>query len=167
MGTRAFDFPFSLLGGVAIGLLALAVPATTAVSSGAAISAASLDAAWQACNARQLSSADRIAHCTTIIESGRAKPMARGQALVAPGFGYVLQKDLDNALTDFSAAIRQNPKLATAYYYRGAILADRDPNRALADVTKAISLNPKDADYFRRAARSTSSGRTIRAPLPT
>src|SRR5437868_661511 len=150
MGIRTFDIRFSLLGGVAIGLLAFAAPALAAVSSGAATSATSLDAAWKACNARQLSSPDRIAHCTTIIESGRAKPTARGQALVARGFGYVLQKDIDNALTDFSAAIRVNPKLATAYYYRGAVLADRDPKRALADLTKAISLNPKDADHFRQ-----------------
>ena len=99
---------------------------------------------------RQLSSADRIAYCTTIIKSGRAKPAARAQALMARGFGYVLQKDLDRALADFDAAIRNNPKLATAYYYRGAIRVERDPKRALADINKAISLNPKDADYFRQ-----------------
>ena len=89
-------------------------------------------------------------HCTTII--GRAGPSprpARGRWWHA-GFGYVLQKDLDRALADFDAAIRNNPKLAAAYYYRGAIRVERDPERALADIDKAISLNPNDADYLRQ-----------------
>ena len=73
---RAYDFRLSVLGGVAIGLLAFAVPAGATVTSGAAALATSLDDAWRACNAPQLSSAGRIAHCTTIIESGRAKPVA-------------------------------------------------------------------------------------------
>jgi tetratricopeptide (TPR) repeat protein len=47
-------------------------------------------------------------------------------------------------LADFDAAIRNNPKLAAAYYYRAAIQMGRDPKRALADISKAISLNPKD-----------------------
>src|SRR5262249_46911833 len=141
------DFRLSVLGGVAIGLLAFAVPAAATVPSSAEALATSLDDAWRACNAPQLSSADRIAHCTTIIESGRAKPVARAQALMARGFGYVFPKDFDRALADFDAAIRNNPKLAAAYYYRGAI--QRDPKRALADINKAISLNPRDPDYFR------------------
>ena len=144
------DFHLSIVGGVAIGLLALAAPATAAVTSGAAALATSLDDAWRACNARQFSPADRIAYCTTIIKSGRAKPAARAQALMARGFGYVFQKDFDRALADLDAAIRDNPKLATAYYYRGSILTERDPKRALADLSKAIALNPKDADYFRQ-----------------
>jgi len=144
-----FDFHLSVLGGVVTGLLALAVPAAATVTSGEITPATSLDDAWRACNAPQLSPADRIAYCTPIIESGRAKPAARAQALVARGFGYVSQKDLEHALADFEAAIRSNPKLATAYYYRGAIQMERDPKRALADINKAISLNPKDPDYFR------------------
>ena len=150
MRARCYDFRLSVLGGVAIGLLAFAVPAAATVTSGAAALATSLDDAWRACNAPQLSSADRIAYCTTIIESGRAKPAARAQALMARGFGYVFQKDFDRALADFDAAIRTNPKLAAAYYYRGAIQIERDPKRALADINKAISLNPKDPDYFRQ-----------------
>src|SRR5262245_28235004 len=149
MRARCYDFRLSVLGGVAIGLLAFAVPAAATVTSGAEALATSLDDAWRACNAPQLSSADRIAHCTTIIESGRAKPVAHAQALMARGFGYVFQKDFDRALADFDAAIRNNPKLAAAYYYRGAIQMGRDPKHALADINKAISLNPRDPDYFR------------------
>src|SRR5262249_14810589 len=77
--------------------------------------------------------------------SSRAGPSPRP----ARGFGYAFQKDFDRALADFDAATRNNPKLAAAYYYRGAIQMERDPKRALADINKAISLNPRDPDYFR------------------
>ena len=159
MRARTYDFHLSFLGGLAFGLLALVAPAAAAVSPGSASLATSLDDAWRACNATQLNSLDRIANCTMIIESGRAKPAARANALVARGFGHVFQENLDGALTDFSAAIRDNPKLATAYYYRGAILVNRDPKRALADVNKAISLNPKDADYFRERSSMYVKGK--------
>ena len=76
MRALCYDFRLSVLGGVAIGLLAFAVPAAATVTSGATGPATSLDDAWRACNAPQLSSADRIAYCTTIIESGQAKPAA-------------------------------------------------------------------------------------------
>jgi tetratricopeptide (TPR) repeat protein len=129
MRSRCYDFRLSVLGGVAIGLLAFAAPAAATVTSGDAALATSLDDAWKACNAPQLSSADRIAHCTTIIESGQAKPVAVAQALVARGYGYVFQKDFDRALADFDAAIRNNPNLAAAYYYRGAIQMERSRGR--------------------------------------
>jgi tetratricopeptide (TPR) repeat protein len=163
MRSRYYDFRLSVLGGVAIGLLAFAVPAVATVTSGAAALAPSLDDAWRACNAPQLPSADRIAHCTTIIESGQADAVARAQALVARGFGYVFQKDFDRALADFDAAIRNNPKLAAAYYYRGAIQMERDPERALADINKASRSIRGTPTIFARAARYTPSGRNIRA----
>ena len=83
MRARCYDFRLSVLGGVAIGLLAFAVPAVATVTSGAAALATSLDDAWRACNAPQLSSADRIAHCTTIIEFGPGQ--ARGPRAGADG----------------------------------------------------------------------------------
>jgi hypothetical protein len=61
MRARCYDFRLSVLSGVAIGLLAFAVPAAATVTSGAAAPATSLDDAWRACNAPQLSSADRAA----------------------------------------------------------------------------------------------------------
>ena len=153
MRARCFDLRLSVLGGAAIGLLAFTAPAAATVASGTAALATALDDAWKACNAPQLSPAARIANCTTIIESARTRRAAQAQALAARGFGYLSQKDLDRAFADFDAAVRRNPKLAVAYYYRGAIQMERDPKRALADINKAISLNPKDPDYFRE--RST------------
>ena len=153
MRARCFDLRLSVLGSAAIGLLAFTAPAAATVASGTAALATALDDAWKACNAPQLSPAARIANCTTIIESARTRRAAQAQALAARGFGYLSQKDLDRAFADFDAAVRRNPKLAVAYYYRGAIQMERDPKRALADINKAISLNPKDPDYFRE--RST------------
>ena len=153
MRARCFDLRLSVLGGAAVGLLAFTAPAAATVASGTAALATALDDAWKACNAPQLSPAARIANCTTIIESARTRRAAQAQALAARGFGYLSQKDLDRAFADFDAAVRRNPKLAVAYYYRGAIQMERDPKRALADINKAISLNPKDPDYFRE--RST------------
>jgi len=111
--------------------------------------AASLQKAWDACNARQISSADRIAHCTTVIESEGVRAVSRAQALTARGFARMLSKDFTGALADFDAAIRENPKLATAHYYRGAILSQSDPDSALASLGEAIALNPKDPDFYR------------------
>src|SRR5262245_22076361 len=67
MRARCYNFRLSVLGGVAISLLAFAVPAAATVTSVTEAPATSLDDAWRACNAPQLSSANRIAHCTTII----------------------------------------------------------------------------------------------------
>jgi tetratricopeptide (TPR) repeat protein len=80
------------------------------------------------------------------------KPDAHAQALVARGFGYIAQKELARALADFDAAIEQNPNLAAAHYYRGAILSQSDPDAGLAALNKAISLNAKDPDFFRERA---------------
>ena len=119
------------------------------VGLGSAASAASLQDAWKGCNARQMSAADRIAQCSTVVNSSNVNPESRAQALTARGFARLAQKDFARAIADFDAAISQNPNLAVAYYYRGALRAQTDPERAIADLDKAIAINPKDADYFR------------------
>src|SRR3954454_5840526 len=150
MNICMYDSRFAAALGAAVGLLLSVAPVSAAVPSQPAAAAVTLDDAWRACNARKLSAADRIAHCTTFIQSTGAKRTARAQALMGRGFGYIAQKDLGRALADFDAAIKQNPKLAAAYYYRGAILTPSDPDRALAAFNTAIALNPKDADFFRQ-----------------
>jgi tetratricopeptide (TPR) repeat protein len=131
--------PFAVSALCAAALLAVTWPA----------SAASVQDAWKGCNARQALPAERIVQCSTVIDSRDVKPEYRAQALTARGFARMLQKDFVGALPDFDAAIEQNPNLATAHYYRGALLAQSDPDRAIADLNKAISINPKDADFFR------------------
>ena len=149
MRVLARDFRLSILGGVALACLGLA-PGAAAVRTPAPVAALSIPDAWKACNANKIAPADRIAHCTTIIDYRHTKPDARALALTARGFGHIAQKDNDAALADFEAAIRTYPKLATAYFYRGAMLTDRDPKRALADLDKAISLEPNNALSYRQ-----------------
>jgi tetratricopeptide (TPR) repeat protein len=62
------------------------------------------------------------------------------------------QKDFDQAIVNFTKAIRLNPNYARAYYYRGdAYGLLYDPNLALADCTQAIRLDPNNAEaYFHR-----------------
>jgi tetratricopeptide (TPR) repeat protein len=48
------------------------------------------------------------------------------------------------AIADYSEAIRLDPNLAVAYYYRGLAYAyDEEHDRAMADFSEAISLDPK------------------------
>src|ERR1043165_5670956 len=98
----ARDFRSSVFGGVALACLGLAPPAA-AIRAPAPLVALSIPDAWKACNARQLAAAERIAHCTTIIDYRHTKPDARALALTARGFGHIAQKDNDAALADFEA----------------------------------------------------------------
>ncbi len=52
---------------------------------------------------------------------------------------------LDEAMADFSEAIRQNEEFAAAWCDRGAVHAERgERNQALADLTRALRLDPQD-----------------------
>src|SRR4029079_10339728 len=74
-----------------------------------AAGAATLREAWEACTARQIRAADRLANCSAIIESDAVKPSIRAQALSARGFAHLAERNLDRALADFDAAIKENP----------------------------------------------------------
>lgn len=58
---------------------------------------------------------------------------------------YLLKRDYDKAIADFSAAIAFEPTVAKHFYNRGvARFQMGDSARALADFDHAIQLNPKD-----------------------
>src|ERR1700728_1619137 len=92
---------------------------------------------------------ERIASCTTLIDSGRYQPANlailrhdRGVALRAKG-------DLANAVIDFSEAVTLNPDYARAFADRGsARLAQHDLDGAVADLDAAIRLDATDAAAF-------------------
>ena len=64
---------------------------------------------------------------------------------MAHSFPTRRSSDLDRALTDFDAAIKYNPSLATAYGNRGYLYhRKRDMTRALADYSAGIKLEPND-----------------------
>ena len=77
----------------------------------------------------------------------------------ARGLAYLNNSDYDNAIADFTQAIKLNPDYSAevyfdrgeAYYKRGSAYADKgDYNRAIADYTQAIWLNPNDAETYSR-----------------
>jgi tetratricopeptide (TPR) repeat protein len=95
-----------------------------------------------------------IAGCTRIIDDVGEGATMRGVAYVARGLAWQKKGDFDRALTDFSDAIRMNPKDALAYNDRGMLWRGRgDLERAIADFTAAIAIDPlphSDEAYARR-----------------
>jgi tetratricopeptide (TPR) repeat protein len=61
------------------------------------------------------------------------------------------QQDMNNALVDFSSAIREDPKLIAAYYYRGRVcIIARQPrllDQAIKDFEEASKLAPNNARF--------------------
>jgi len=56
---------------------------------------------------------------------------------------FYINKDYDRAISDFSKAIKINPKSYDAYVHRGSALNDkRDYDRAISDFSEAIKINP-------------------------
>src|SRR5437899_2823997 len=71
------------------------------------------------------------------------------EACVKGGVQKFNQGDYKGAISDFSEAIRLNPKLAPAYSWRGlARTKTNDPDGAIADLTEAIDLKPDYAIPF-------------------
>jgi tetratricopeptide (TPR) repeat protein len=71
------------------------------------------------------------------------------------GIVYGNKGDYDRAITDFTEAIRLNPKLGTAFSNRGLAYEKKGGyDRAIADFNEAIRLNPNDALSFCRRGRS-------------
>jgi len=52
--------------------------------------------------------------------------------------------ETDRALSDFTKAIKMNPRFAMAYYYRGmAYHRKREYDQVISDYTKAIEIDPQ------------------------
>jgi tetratricopeptide (TPR) repeat protein len=65
------------------------------------------------------------------------------------GLEALQRNDHDLALACFNEAIKHNPKLAPAYYYRALTLAGKKSyDKAIEDMEEAIRLNPKNASYY-------------------
>jgi tetratricopeptide (TPR) repeat protein len=88
---------------------------------------------------------ERILACTRVIESGGEVKWA----FVSRGNAYFDAGDNDSAIGNYTAAIRIDPKYATAVNNRAyAYMAKGDLDRALADSKKTIQLEPKDPSFF-------------------
>jgi len=82
------------------------------------------------------------------------EPAPDAATLLARGNGHRSRGDLDRAIADYDAALKENPKLADAHHNRGvAWHAKGDRRRALADFDAALRLQPDFHDA--RASRRT------------
>ena len=94
--------------------------------------------------------------------SGKAaKALLRGNSFCG--------RDLDRAIVEYDAAIRDNPKYADAYCMRAIAYADKgDHEKAIADYVEAIRLNPKYADaYCMRGVAYPAKRANETRPSPT
>lgn len=88
--------------------------------------------------------ADRIiAACGVLIDSARTMKADRIKALVARAGAYDRKDMVDNAISDYDAALWLDPGLADIFNIKGELWRKKgDRRRALADFAAAIKLNP-------------------------
>jgi len=86
-------------------------------------------------------------------DCNRALRLARGDAeiLDSRGLVYLRLGKPDDAIADYDAALKKNPKVATSFYGRAlAELAKGEKAQGQADIASAERLNPQIADFFVR-----------------
>lgn len=91
--------------------------------------------------------------CNTALQLIRKSGMAQMSALtlINRGLVYLRQGRLDDAIGDYDAALKQNPKLASSLFGRAlAELGKGEKAQGQADIAEAERLNPKVADFFAR-----------------
>ena len=115
---------------------------------------------WDLCTGKADVEWDRqIKYCTALIESGKETPQGMAVAYCNRGNAWSAKGDLDRAITDYSEAIRVDPKYARAYYNLGyAWQAEGDLDRAIANYSEAIKLDPKSISYSNRGAAWSAKG---------
>src|SRR5437016_1925492 len=115
----------------------------------AATNVFAMDTAWDACEMPTVDQR-RIASCTEVLGRGERETQSkRSQAYVSRGAAYQFKFDYDQAIADYSEAIRLDPKNADIYSRRGtAYQLKSDYDRAIADYSEAIRLDPKNANIY-------------------
>jgi len=79
-----------------------------------------------------------------------AQSIQQSDAYYNRGLAYLDEKDYDKAISDFTEAIRLDPKF-DAYFHRGVAYAEKgDHDKAISDYTEAIRLEPNDVAYYNR-----------------
>lgn len=91
----------------------------------------------------------RIASCTTVIESGTYTGTNLAITYMNRGNAYDDKGDHDRALSDYNRSVELNPKNARTYFNRALAYANKkDYDHAIADYGQAITLDPKYAHAY-------------------
>ena len=94
-------------------------------------------------------SEERVASCTTLIDSGRYQPVNLAILHDNRGMAFRAKGDLTNARSDFDQAISLNQNYTRGYANRGNLaFAQRDFDGAIADFNQAIKLDAAEASLF-------------------
>lgn len=101
------------------------------------------------CQDEDLAPQRRIRACTVVIEDAKQADNVRAEAYANRGSVHDEEDKLDEAIADFTAALKLTPNNATLYVLRGTSYGNNsDYQRAIADFTEAIRLEPKDAGAY-------------------
>jgi tetratricopeptide (TPR) repeat protein len=74
------------------------------------------------------------------------------------GNGRAENGDLDQAIAEFTEALRIAPQSAAAYHNRAVVRARKgEHDKAIADFTKALRFDPEDAATYRNRGRAYSN----------
>jgi tetratricopeptide (TPR) repeat protein len=112
--------------------------------------------AFRDCANQQLTS--RIEACNELL-ARKISPANRAATLINRGLAYYKDNKHDLAIADYTAAIRIDPKLSTAYSNRAAARATlNDFPAALQDVEHALTLKPDNAYALNIRCRILGAG---------
>ncbi len=69
------------------------------------------------------------------------------------GVARIEKRENDRAISDFTKAIKMNPRFAMAYFYRGrAYFHKGEYDQAISDLTETIEINPRLAVAYNERA---------------
>lgn len=113
------------------------------------------------CQDDNLAADRRIRACTAVINDSTQSAAARIDALAARGAAHDDNEKYDDAIADFTAALKLQPNDSMIFVLRGnAYDSKGDPQRAIADFNDAIRINPREAAaYFSRGTVHEDMGR--------
>jgi len=132
-------------------LLGISAVTSSLILSAAPAAAMGPAEAMQFCKLGAKDAPQAISACTTVIESG--DPSLRQDALMSRGLAYTSRRWYAQALADFDAVVKLNPKLSGGYNSRGWVYLKTDrPREALADFDRALSLEKGEKYMINREA---------------
>lgn len=96
-----------------------------------------------------------IAGCTRMLQRPKESPLNKAMAYNYRGIAFAKKNQLEEALADFTSAIRFDANKVEAYNNRGNVLQKRsDWDRAIAAYTQAILRDPKYVNAYTGRGRA-------------